>query len=243
MAAADLMAQEFERLRRELTTYLTRLVVRPAVAEELVQTAFVRALEARATAPTRIEELRPWFFQIATNLGIDERRRHGSWREDLILDAPREVHDRPALMEAMRSHQGSPETAAVAREHLTTCFACTLGQLPPGHAEALLLKEVYGFTIEEAAKILGARFAQVKNWIQAARAKMEERYAATCALIRKDGVCFQCVQLDGFFRADRGSPLGGTDGTLRVRLTILQDMRETLPGPWARILGDLLGEL
>lgn len=243
MLGADVLASEFERLRPELLTYLTRLVIRPAVAEELVQTAFVRALEASGAVPDRREELRPWIFRIATNLGIDERRRHGHWREDLILDAPHAIHGRPSVMATMRSYQGSPETVAVAREHLVTCFACTLGQLAPEPAAALLLKEVYGFTVEEASELLGARFAQVKNWLQAARAKLEERYAATCALIRKDGVCFQCVQLDGFFGANRGDPLAGTDRTVRARLTVLREMQDTLPGPWSRLLGDVLSEI
>lgn len=239
----DRIAAEFERLRPELTTYVTRLVARPAVAEELVQTAFLRALEALDRTPARTEELRPWFFRIATNLAIDERRRHGSWREDLVLDTPGAVHERPALMAWMEAQQGSPELAAVAREHLAVCFACTLGQLPREHAAALLLKEVYGFTVEEAAELLEARFAQVKNWLQAARAKLEARYADQCALVRKEGVCHQCVQLDRFFGAHRGSPLAGTDAGLRARLHVLEELRETPAGPWARMLGSILDEI
>src|SRR5438132_13768426 len=81
------IASEYQRLRPELMTFLTRLVVRADVAEELAQTVAVKALEAADEAPASLAELRPWLFRIATNLGIDERRRHGSWRESLMSEA------------------------------------------------------------------------------------------------------------------------------------------------------------
>lgn len=237
------LGAELMRLRPELMTYLTRMVVRASVAEELVQTVAVRALEAIDRAPVRDEELRPWMFRIATNLAIDERRRHGRWRESLMVEAREACSGDESRLSWMRQHAGTPETANVAREHLVACFSCTTGQLPSEHAAALLLKEVYGFTTDEVAAMLEARFAQVKNWLQTARAHMEAHYAETCALIRKDGVCHQCVQLDGFFRADRGDPLAGTDRSLKVRLKILQDLRETPPGPWTHVLTELLDEI
>jgi RNA polymerase sigma-70 factor (ECF subfamily) len=245
-AASERIAAELEQLRGELTAYLTRIVLRPDVAEELVQTAAVRALEAAAEgrAPADDRELRPWLFRIATNLAIDERRRHGSWREDQFIDARGEAESRPEFVAFSETLRGSPEMAAIAREHLAVCFSCTLGHLEPEQAAALLLKEVYGFTTEESAGILGARFAQAKNWLQAARAAMESRYAATCALIRKDGVCYQCVELDGYFGANRGNPLAGAGGRdLASRLEIVKALALRAPGPWHRRLLKIFDEI
>lgn len=240
---AQRIGEEFERLRPALTAYLTRLVVRADVAEELAQTVALRALEALERAPAEAHELRPWLFRIATNLGVDERRRHGAWRESLLQDAREAVESRPEFVETSQALRGSPEVVAIAREHLAVCFACTLGQLPPKQAAALLLKEVYDFTTAEVAGILDTRFAQVKNWLQAARAHMQARYAATCALIRKEGVCYQCVELDGFFGANQGNPLRGTDGGLGARLDILRVLRADSIGPWHRRLMRVFGEI
>ncbi len=86
--------------------------------------------------------------------------------------------------------------AAVAREHLAACFACVLGQFPPEHGAALLFRELYGFNTHEVANILGARFTQVKNWLQQTRKALADRYTTTCALINKQGVCYQCVEAE-----------------------------------------------
>jgi Sigma-70, region 4 len=160
-----------------------------------------------------------------------------------MLDLKEAAVTSPSFVGAAEPWRGSPEMAAIAREHLAACFSCTLGQLPPDQAAALLLKEVYGFTTDEVAEILDARFAQVKNWLQAARATMKQRYEQTCALITKQGVCHQCVELDGSFRANRGSPLAGTGGQLDDRLRILQEMRDQPPGRWTRMLSELLDEI
>jgi len=35
------------------------------------------------------------------------------------------------------------------------------------------LKEVYDFTVDEVARVMGATFGQVKSWIQSARAQLK----------------------------------------------------------------------
>ena len=240
---AEAIAEEYERLRPELTAYLTRLVLRPQVAEDLAQTAAVRALEAADRAPFTRGELRPWLFRIATNLGIDERRRHGSWKESQFFDVRPEGTSRPEFVQFSEGLRGSSEMAAIAKEHLIVCFSCTMGQLPPEQAAALLLKEVYGFTVQETAGILGARPAQVKNWLQSARAAMEARYATTCALVRKEGVCYQCVELDEHFGARRGNPLAATDGTVDSRLAVLRELGARRLGSWHREVMRIFDEL
>jgi len=238
------MALLMQGMRQELTGYLTRLVIRPSVAQELFQATAVRALEALNSAPKAEAELRPWLFRIATNLGIDELRRHGAWREELMLDARKAAESSTSFMDGLADYRGNPETAAVAREHLAICFSCTLGQLPPEHGAALLLTEVYGFGVQETADVMQARFAQVKYFIQQARAAMQKKYAATCALIAKQGVCYQCVELDGFFAANQGNPLAGTAADeVDARLAVLKSLRSHPPGVWHHRLMVIFDEL
>jgi RNA polymerase sigma-70 factor (ECF subfamily) len=132
---------------------------------------------------------------------------------------------------------------AIAREHLSVCFSCSLRNLGPEQAAALLLAEVYGFTVGEAAGILGATFGQAKNWIQTARARMQEKYAATCALITKQGVCYQCVELSEFFTGRREDPLDGTTKDIDARLAILRERRAAELGPWHRLMMRIVDDI
>jgi RNA polymerase sigma-70 factor (ECF subfamily) len=240
---ADKLAEEFEAIRRELTGYLCRLVVRPQVAEDLVQATFLRSLEATEGAPDKVANARAWFFRIATNLAFDELRRHSTWRENMMPDLRELAESDSEFVEQSIAMIGTPETKAIAREHLAACFACVLRNLPERKAAAFLLKEVHGFSIEEVAKLLGASAGQAKNWLQEARAYMHARYSETCALVVKQGICYQCVELDGFFKADNGNPLAGSANDIDARTRILIALRDKKYDPWHRLLLELLDDL
>jgi RNA polymerase sigma-70 factor (ECF subfamily) len=241
-ANSALLAQTYQDARRELTHYLTRLVLRPAVAEELAQQAALRALETPAV-PADAGGMRAWLFRVATNLAIDHLRRHSQWRETILLETRAAAEADGAFVAQSQQLRGSAEVSAIAREHLAVCFACALRNLPPSQAAALLLAEVFGITVEEAARILDASIGQTKAWIQAARAALRERYDATCALVTKQGVCHQCVELDAFFNGRRTDPLAGTARDVDARLAILRERRTTELGPWHRQLMGLVDAL
>lgn len=236
-------ASRLEPLRRELCAYLSRLVLRPQVAEELVQTTFLKALEAPDSVPEGAQALRAWLFRVATNLALDTLKRHSNRREHLVFDLREAAEANPAFVAHSMELISTPETRAIAREHLAACFACVLRNLPEHKAAALLLTEVHGFEVSETAQMLEARPAQVKNWIQEARAHMTRRYDDTCALIEKRGVCHQCVELGGFMKGDTANPLAGTAGDVAARLAILGSLRERPWQPWHRMMFELLDDL
>ena len=239
---SQFLASAYQQSRKDLTAYVTRMVVRPAVAEELVQEAALRLLES-ANPPIDPTGVRAWLFRVATNLAIDHLRSHRTWRENMLLDTRERATKDAAFVAESRLLRGSPEMSAIAREHLAVCFSCTLRNLPPEHAAALLLAEVHGFTVAEAAEILGATFGQTKGWIQAARTKLREKYDATCALITKQGVCYQCVELGKFFNAREEDPLVGTRRDLDARLSILSEHRDDALGPWHRLMMRIVDDL
>ena len=244
MLPADTRADIYERHRRELVNYATRLVVREGVAEEIVQEAAVRLLQDRRL-PDDESQIRPWLFRVVSNLAIDYLRRHSTWKELVLVDArERAAVDRSFIVES-EGMRGSPELSTIAREHLAVCFACTLRNLPPEQAAALLLREVYDFSTVETAEALEASPVKVKNWIQRARRTLEQRYAHTCALVTKQGVCYQCVELDGFFNGQSRDPLQSTARSLDARLAILRETRNAALGPWhkrmLRLVDDVLG--
>lgn len=226
-------ATSYERHRRELVNYATRLVLRDSIAEELVQEAAVRLLRDEQLAEGDAH-IRAWLFRVVSNLAIDHLRRHSTWKEMVLIDIRERAEADSTYVAESQRLRGDPEVAAIAREHLTVCFACTLRNLPPHQAAALLLREVHGFSTAEAAQAIEATPVQVKNWLQEARRAMEDRYGHTCALVTKEGVCHQCVELDGFFNGRRRDPLAGSPRNLTARLAILRETREAALGPWHR---------
>jgi RNA polymerase sigma-70 factor (ECF subfamily) len=233
---ADIVTAEFDQLRPQIRSYLARLVVRPEVAEELGQDVFVRAWQSLDSLPTTTNGRRAWLFRVASNAAIDELRRHGRWRESLLLDARTEAEHDPVFTQLSSGMRSTPETEAIAYEHLAVCFCCVLRNVPEQQAAALLLKEVYQFSTEEVAGILDASFGQAKNWLQSARLAMETKYAETCALITKNGVCNQCVELGVYFNGVARDPLAETPRTLDARLAILRRLTDQPTNRWHREL-------
>lgn len=237
MRMPEALTRLYERHRAELTAYLCRLVVRPQVAEDLAQTTYLRCYEA-ANLPDSEAGIRAWLFKVASHLAFDELRRHATWRETVLFDLREATEADPAMLAHSRAMAGSPDTQAIAREHLVACLACTLRNLPERQAAAVLLKETHGFTVEETAALLDATPAQAKNWLQEGRAYLRARYGATCALIAKTGVCHQCVELDAFFDAGQGAPLAET--ALDARLKVADALRQRPWGRWHRLVFGLL---
>lgn len=235
-------ANDFEAHRLELTAYLTRLVTRLDIAEELSQQTALRMLESKRLPGSR-RAFRAWLYRIATNLAIDHLRRHHTWRESILAEAQANAEENEAFLERSSQWAGSPEMKNIAREHLIVCFSCTLRNLPALQSAALLLREVYGFTVEETAAVMDASFAQVKGRIQSARAAIKKRYAESCALVRQQGVCYQCVELDDFFNGKGRNPLEATPGDLDSRLGILKANRTATLGPWHKMMMQLIDEI
>jgi RNA polymerase sigma-70 factor (ECF subfamily) len=231
----ELVAAAWEANRGDLLRLVRRLVIRPEVAEEIVQNAALRAIAAD-NAPADALELRKWLFRIASNLAIDELRRQGTWSETALLDSRADGEGDKEFVAASESMRATAEVAAIATEHLAFCFSCTLRSLAPQRAAALLLVEVFGFTVKESASILTASPAQAKNWLQEARASLESRYARTCALINKNGVCYQCSELSSFFNGQPENPLAGSEGTTDDRLRILRAAPNNDLSAWHRRL-------
>jgi RNA polymerase sigma-70 factor (ECF subfamily) len=227
----DALAKDWASARRELTNYATRVVLRKDIAEELVQQAAVRLMEVD-TPPSSAEGVRAWLFRVVTNLSIDHVRRHSTQREHVMAETKESATANGTFMAEMEGLRSDDEHRAMAREHLSVCFSCTLRVFPAQRAAALLLVEVFDFTVAEAADMLEARPTQVKNWIQECRAGLDARYAETCALVTKKGVCYECVELSEYFTGKGENPLEGTSGAVDARLAILRERRESALGPW-----------
>jgi RNA polymerase sigma-70 factor (ECF subfamily) len=72
---------------------------------------------------------------------------------------------------------------------------------------------------------------------------MNAIYGASCALVTKNGVCHQCVELDGFFASNSSDPLAESPRDLQARLAVLHELRDKGMGRWHVLLFELLDEL
>jgi RNA polymerase sigma-70 factor (ECF subfamily) len=99
----------------------------------------------------------------------------------------------------MQIRETSPQGKFEIKEHIAFCFTCVSKSLPLEQQLVLLLKEVYGFKVKEIAQIIGQTDAMVKYYLHVGRSRMIEVFDHRCSLINKQGVCYQCTELNGIF--------------------------------------------
>ncbi len=85
------------------------------------------------------------------------------------------------------------------REHIDTCFTCISKNLPIENQVALMLKDIYDFSVKEIMFILRQSEGTTKYRLQSARKTMSTIFDQRCALVNKNGVCHQCSELNRWF--------------------------------------------
>jgi RNA polymerase sigma-70 factor (ECF subfamily) len=146
--------QEFEPLRPELYRYCRYLTRAPWDAEDLVQETLVRAFLLLGTSHGAPEHPKAWLFRVASNrwLSLHEQRREepsSNLREEACT---------PVDPKATREAAGSLVTG-----------------LAPQERAALVLKEVFDFSLEEISSMLLTSVGAVKSALHRARGKLREQ--------------------------------------------------------------------
>jgi hypothetical protein len=72
---------------------------------------------------------------------------------------------------------------------------------------------------------------------------MRARYKSSCALIAKQGICYQCVELADYFKSGEPNPLANSADDMDSRLSILRELRERPPGIWHAKLLQLIDDM
>jgi RNA polymerase sigma-70 factor (ECF subfamily) len=140
----------YRRTARPLWAYVRRATGDPALADDLVQTAFCRLLAG--TVPDLGEEqLRAYVFRVASNLVVDHWRRAGREQPPPAPAAERAADERMALRIDM---------------------ARTLDRLAPRERALLWLAYVEGSSHREIAGSLGVKEASVKVLLFRARQQL-----------------------------------------------------------------------
>lgn len=190
---------EFESFQGELKAFILRMTASVQDAEDVVQETYIKA-HAKLNTFRGESSLKTWVFRIASNLATDLLRAKKRWPET-VTDICREevLGNRQFFQEALHIRETSPQGNFEIKEHIAFCFTCISKSLPLEQQIALLLKEVYGFSVKEVASILDQTEAMVKYYLHTSRSKMIDIFDHRCALINKQGICHQCTELNGIF--------------------------------------------
>lgn len=137
---------EMWRMRPELLRYAASLAGRSADAEDVVQTAYLRAAEHAEALRERSPELcRAWLYKTVKNAFLDQCRR--SRRQVLTeTDAERIWEDDLTALEV----------------------GDVLGKLPRGMADIVRMRHLEGMTSQEIAEEQGIPAATVRTRLRAA---------------------------------------------------------------------------
>lgn len=161
----DVAFQAHQRLLWNLCYRMTGVA---ADADDLVQETFVRALQ-RPPADTATE-IRPWLVRVAINLARDQlraRRRRG-WPGPW-LPAPIETPEDEA---SSAYEPASTEGRYDLLESCTFAFLLALEALTPQQRAVLLLRDVFDYSVAEAAAALDLSASNVKVTHHRARRMM-----------------------------------------------------------------------
>lgn len=189
----------FSTFQQPLKSYLYRLLANRNDAEDLTHDAFIKAFEKLATFKGE-SSLKTWVFQIATHLSYTYLARQKRWTPDVSAQAKRLVLENEELRnQIVHVHQTSQDATYDMKEHIDTCFTCIAKNLPIENQIALMLKDVYDFSLSEICLILGKTEGVVKYLLQDGRKVMTDVFDNRCALVNKNGVCHQCSELNGWF--------------------------------------------
>jgi len=158
---------------REFLRYVERRVGDRALAEEIVQEAFVRSLDA---AQEIRESVIGWFYRVLRNAVIDRQRRQAVANRRL-----------DAFASELDSEREAGELAAVA----CRCVLQLAGALKPEYADALRRIEVDGVSVADYAQSTGISASNAGVRVFRARKALREQVARACGTCAEHG-CMNC---------------------------------------------------
>ncbi len=199
MQNAEQLADTIESFKGQLSSFILRMTCSVQDTEDIIQETYIKALKGLEGFKGESSP-KTWIFSIASNLAKDLLKSQKRWPESVTDICREKALNNPSFFgEAMQIRQQSEHGKFEMREHVAFCFTCIAKSLPIEQQLALLLKEVYGFKLDEIAELLDITEAMTKYYLHTSRSKMIDIFDQRCSLINKEGVCHQCSELNGVF--------------------------------------------
>lgn len=173
-SSAEVVATLLENHRRFLD-FLERRLGSRALAEEILQDAFVRGIECADSVRSN-ESAVAWFFRLLRNAVIDHQRRAASPIR--------------AAVELLPEFERAAEDPASAAE-VCRCILGLAGTLKPEYAAALQRVDVEGRSVQDFAAEAGITANNASVRLFRAREALKQRVEATCRTCATHG-CLDC---------------------------------------------------
>lgn len=204
----------------KLRNVIRKMVGHAQQCEDIVQDTLTKAWEKRDGFREEAA-FSTWLCSIGVNCAQDFLRQQQRWREKAQVIYANECLQQPELGMEVGQCFNDPSISFDIGEHIAYCFSCVGRSMPPVQQAALVLKDVLELTSREGAKVLNMSESVYRQHLSQARDTMRHTYEGLCALVNKQGVCYQCKGLrEGFPESRRGQSLDGLDDGLdfEVRL-------------------------
>jgi len=162
-------------------------------AKDIMQETFLNAFKSIKHLKSA-EALKTWLYRIATNACFIKRRR-GKFEPDkvLSLNELRPKHDE-IFHSAISGIQMQPDEVMIQKE-LSDAIKKSILSVPPKYSVVLILRDMEGFSAEEAAKILNLPVSTIK--IRLHRARLSFKKYLEKHLRRQKGKRNEKVQRSG----------------------------------------------
>ena len=188
----------FEDIQDALRSYLYRLLASRPDAEDISHDTFIKAYD-KVSQFRGDSSFKTWCFSIATNLAYRYLEKRKRWVPDVSEQAKQIVMSNPLLAKKIETTcQTNPHGRYEIKEHIDTCFTCISKNLPIENQVAIILKDIYDFSLSEIMLILDKTEGVVKYLLQNGRKTLTQIFDQRCALVNKNGVCHQCSELNGW---------------------------------------------
>jgi RNA polymerase sigma factor (sigma-70 family) len=174
--------------RTAFLRYLESRVGDAALAEDILQDAFVKVAARPESAPAD-EGVVPWFYRTLKHAAIDQFRRRAS--ASRALDA---------FSRELAAHQAPPDELA---GEICGCVSRLASTLKPEYRDAVLRVDVGGAAVKDFAAEAGISPGNAAVRLFRARTALKKRVAESCGACATHG-CLNCTCNDSRVSALRG---------------------------------------
>jgi RNA polymerase sigma-70 factor (ECF subfamily) len=160
---------------RQVQRHLLAMVRDAALAEELTQEAYTRALE-------RLDQLRDpqaalaWLYRIATTVALNRLRQ----RRPATIPLDRDGLSDEVSQAAEGERPPSLVEGSLERSEMSECVDGYLAALPDDYRIAILLHDAHGLSNAEIAELVDCSLATAKIRVHRARERLRETLSAAC---------------------------------------------------------------
>ena len=163
--------------RRQFLRFVENRVNSHAVAEDIIQAAYIRAME-KASTLNKNESAVAWFYRILRNAVIDHYRHRAAedraleqWAKDLITET---------------------QPDATTQQIVCQCIDNVLSTLKPSYSEIIREVDLAESSIDSFAKKAGITAANASVRAHRARQALKKQLIQTCRTCAKHG-CTDCT--------------------------------------------------